>query len=622
MPHLPPSARVAILSFHSHGDRSFLDDRELALVSGDLRHAGIDNDLIVTVLDPSAVGGGPIERRLVETLRGYDCVLFERVWSRALIAWIREQLREKPFVCWQGEHALDDPPADFITEWESRRNIPLLFAWLRGEADAPPPGVHVRMEDGAWAAPIRVTRPDETKPLVYAPNLRPVVINPEALPAQRTFSITGNTGCPFQLDARENPLYVGIRIPSEELGRGCAFCTTGNKYLARPNVETAASVLEQIRYVRGAAPELSLLVLKDQNPFGYLTEVVEQCAAEHVGGFTLLLETRADWFMRNAKRFERALEVALASDMRLAPFLVGVENFSQPELDRFNKGTTAEANVEFLDALWRWKQQYGDALELGHTSFGFILFTPWTSMADLEANLAGIRRTKFDAFRGSLLLSRARLYPDTALYYLARRDGLLAEEFRENEDTSRRYGYYPAAPWRFLHEDVAHFNALAIRLTEMTGSKDQVALFAHLLDAFREARDFREVTAEAVLARYKNGARSTPAPSAKAANGSRAASAPPAMRQRFARLVQPLPLESTFGEGWRFADLVASPGRLQVRLEHAREVPVVVELVPRGQGPCHERSRHYDIRYLGSEVGPAQLAAVDLVAGAIARNDR
>jgi NAD(P)-dependent dehydrogenase (short-subunit alcohol dehydrogenase family) len=38
--------------------------------------------------------------------------------------------------------------------------------------------------------------------------------------------------------------------------------------------------------------------------------VVEDCAAEGVGGFTLLLETRADWFMRNARRFERALEVA------------------------------------------------------------------------------------------------------------------------------------------------------------------------------------------------------------------------------------------------------------------------------------------------------------------------
>ena len=35
------SPTLAILSVHSHGDRSFLDDRELALVSGELA-AGYD----------------------------------------------------------------------------------------------------------------------------------------------------------------------------------------------------------------------------------------------------------------------------------------------------------------------------------------------------------------------------------------------------------------------------------------------------------------------------------------------------------------------------------------------------------------------------------------------------
>src|SRR5262249_4167762 len=159
--------------------------------------------------------------------------------------------------------------------------------------------------------------------------------------------------CPFQLDARENPLYAGVNIP-DDYGRGCAFCTTGNHYDGRPNAETAASVLEQIRYVRAHAPELILLVLKDQNPFGYLTEVVESCAAERLSGFSLLLETRAEWFLRNATRFDRALAIAHGIGVRIAPFLVGIENFSQPELDRFNKGTTVAANIEFIQTLWRW----------------------------------------------------------------------------------------------------------------------------------------------------------------------------------------------------------------------------------------------------------------------------
>src|SRR5262249_20814492 len=153
---------------------------------------------------------------------------------------------------------------------------------------------------------------------------------------------------------------------------------------------------------------------------------------------------------------------------------------SQPELDRYNKGTTAEANIEFIERLWGWRERHGEALDLTSASFGFVLFSPWTTLDDLEANLRAIQRTRFDALRGRVLLSRARLYPDTALYYLAARDGLLIDAHREGEDSSRRYGYYPAHPWRFLHEDVAHFAALATELVERTGGRDETALFARL----------------------------------------------------------------------------------------------------------------------------------------------
>lgn len=44
------SLRVAVLSLHSHDERSFLDDRALALVAGDLRAAGLDVELVVAVL--------------------------------------------------------------------------------------------------------------------------------------------------------------------------------------------------------------------------------------------------------------------------------------------------------------------------------------------------------------------------------------------------------------------------------------------------------------------------------------------------------------------------------------------------------------------------------------------
>lgn len=607
-PRCLPEGRTAILSFHSHGDRSFLDDRELALASGDLAEQGFANDLVLTVLEAEAGRGlTEPEQRLVAFLRDYDLIVYERVWSRELVAWLRASLPDAVFVSCRGEHVLEDPPADVTLDGQLRASVPALVAWLRGRTALPPVGTRIR--DGArFVAPPAVSTGLPT-PTRYAPNLRPRVVNPEALPEKRTFSITGNTGCPFQLDARENPLYQGITIPAQ-YGKGCGFCTTGNAYAARPNQETAGHVLEQLRHVRATAPELDVLVLKDQNPFGYLTEVMTACAEEGVGDFALLLETRADWFLRSARRFERALEMAARARIRISPFLVGIENFSQPELDRFNKGTTAEANIEFLQTLWRWKEAYGDALELGHAAFGFILFSPWTQLEDLRVNLEAIRRTQLHRLRGSLLHSRARLYPDTALYYLARKDGLLTEAFAASEDNSKRYGYYPAHPWRFLHPETEHFARLAAELTDSTGSKDQLRLFECLMKAFDRADDYRSVRAEDVLREYRT-----------AATSSAWEPADPRLRGRFEQLVRPLIFGRPFAGGWRMEELRRQSDTLELSMRHDSDGELRVRIAPRGRGPAYRHSKHYGLAVRGRELAPSQQAALDAVCDAIMKND-
>ncbi len=609
---------LAILTFHSHSDRSFLDDRELATLSGALRHEQIANDLVlVAITGGSQADAADAERNLAELLSGYDPIVYERVWDPEVVARLRDQLPDKTFIGLRGEHELlDDAPADIFCNGEPKQVLAPLVAWLRGERDLPPRGALFRGEQG-WRES-DPSAPVEVRSFPYAPNLRPVILNRDRLPESRTFSVTGNEGCPYQQDARENPLYAGTEIP-QRFGRGCAFCTTGNHYAGRPNEETAASVFEQIRYVREQAPELRLLVLKDQNPFGYLTEVVERCAAESVSGFTLLLETRAEWFLRNAGRFARALQVAGESGIRLAPFLVGIENFSQAELDRFNKGIQAETNFEFLETLWQWKDRYGDALDLGHAAFGFILFSPWTTMRDLEINFAGIQRTRLDRLRGSILLSRARLYEDTALFYLAQRDGLLVDEFESQaDDASRRYGYYPSRPWRHVHSDVAHFAALATELAERNHSRDMLRLFELLLSAFREAgANWRELTAHGLWQRYQSeGTR-------KENRGDRQlAPASEEFLEKFAALIAPLPIQGDFAGGWQIGGVATRPGRVEVEMCHAEEPAVRLELVPRGDGPYLRRSRHYHLRAIGKDLNPSQQRAAETLVDAIVANDR
>lgn len=589
--------KVAIVSFHSHGDRSFLDDRELALTSGDLRRAGIANDLVVAHL-PDGAEEPP--DALVELLAPYDTVVYERVWSRQLVERLRERLPGRTFVACQGEHRLVSPPADLECRGELRRALPALFAWLDGSREAPP---GTRRRAAARWERVEPVRRLTDEPLPWEPNLRPVVLDPSSLDPARPVSVIGNPGCPYQADARDNPLYEGAAIP-EGVGRGCAFCTTGNRYEHSPPAETAARVLDKLRFLRREAPERRRVILKDQNPFGWLVELVERVGSDGLAPLTLMLETRVDWFMRNERRFSRALEEAERADVTLAPYLIGIESFSQAELDRFNKGMRAEDNVAFLERLDAWEAEHPTRLDLAEASFGFVLFSPWTTLEDLRINHEAIQRTGFDRFRGSVLLSRARLYPDTALYWLAERDGLLTERWDdEAADNAARYGYFPGQPWRFADPVVARLSRLATRMSEASRGHDERRLFGALLEAFEADPRASEADVRAALREQP------PMPTEDE------------LRSRLAPLLRPVELDAPFAGGWRIDALSARPNRLRLSVVRAADA-FTVDLVPRSERPAYARTRHYDVRHLGRELGPDARRALDVLAEALRANDR
>ncbi len=458
---------VAVLSLHSHRERSFLDDVSLHEASGALRAAGIANDLFVACL--TAEHAEHEVQRLATALRDYPTIVYERVWSADLIEQLASLLPGARWVRLIGEHELGSARADEVCA--PHELVATIAHLLDRELPASPPAVR--------------------------PNLAPVYVADEDRPLRPSFPIKGSSGCPYSADARENPLFSSLPIPAR-FGRGCSFCTTGNSYEHKKPADALASTLDQLRYLRAEAPHIELLVLRDQNPFAYLTELVEAAEHEKLGPFTLLVESRADWWLQNSKRFERALASARRSSIRIAPFLVGVENFSQPELDRFNKGIAAELNVRFLHQLRAWAEDYAPALDLGQGAFGFILFTPWTTVQDLRENLRWIEDTRLHELRGRLLLSRARLYPDTALYYLAERDGLLVGQYASRaDDASARYGYLPAQPWRFADPEVARIAEVGGAVLERRGHRDELAVFRALLAE-------GEVSIEAVEARLSS----------------------------------------------------------------------------------------------------------------------
>ncbi len=491
MPASPPT-KFAILSLHSHADRSYLGDRELSVLSGELRAEGVACDVVASVVEPDAPGAAL--DALVQALGPYDVVLYQRIFSREIATELRRRLRSHTLVAILGEHVFD-PDADFVLAAPSTDLVLGLLEHLSTGA-ALPAGARPAGQPSAG-------QPERPKQRAFAANLAPLWVGPRPAHADY-FVLHGNAGCPYQRDARENPEFSAVAMP-DGVGRGCGFCAAGNSYEALPLDAALARVLAQLRYVLEHAPHVQRLVLKDQNPFAYLEQLFESAISENLRPFTLLLETRADWFLRARSRVERIAKRLRGSRHRLAPYLVGIENFSPLELARMNKGISVDESVEFLNWLRRLQGRYPDVIDLSQSAFGFVLLTPWTTFRDLELNLDGIVRTRLNELRGELLLSRVRLYSDNALYYLAQRDGLLTERFDdESEDASARYGYFPAAPWRFQDRRVACFSKLARAAHAELGGRDEPKLFAALLDALEFAEDPDAVQLGDVLARFRD----------------------------------------------------------------------------------------------------------------------
>ena len=160
---------------------------------------------------------------------------------------------------------------------------------------------------------------------------------------------------------------------------------------------------------------------------------------------------------------------------------VGFENFSQPELDRLNKGTSVAQNIEAIQLLRRLTTDAPDVFSHDHSAAGFITFTPWTTPDDLLANLRVFRELDFSRFRSDLTCARLRLYPEMPLYHAAARDGLLLE--RMPAGWIETAGYAADHPWRFRSQETAAIHLVTRRLLrEGPAHGDEIEVLARAID--------------------------------------------------------------------------------------------------------------------------------------------
>lgn len=271
----------------------------------------------------------------------------------------------------------------------------------------------------------------------------------------RRLSVYVNPGCPWSADVKANPAYAGVRFPDRGVAmRGCSFCFQDGRYSGLDADSTAGRILVELASWRRLHPGCREVVLWDESPFRFLGLLVDRLASSGMGPMAVCFHARCDHLVKHAGTIIDACALARRSadsGITLVLTLVGFENYSGAELERMNKGYESSMLSQAAAVCRKIADQYPDVFEYDrYRASSFILFTPWTTVSDLQANIEGFRRDGIEEFSTGMGLSRLRLYPNLPITALAASDGLARERMPEDGvNLSGMFGYSFDIPWRF-----------------------------------------------------------------------------------------------------------------------------------------------------------------------------
>lgn len=363
-------------------------------------------------------------------------------------------------------------PGGVQTEWTGE-----VCDWLGW----PPP-------EPADAALVDVAEPDHSCVLLgaLARTIRPMV------------PVVGGPVCLYAEPLAQNPAFAGVDLERAHRAVGCSFC--GERGVPRYRYRTAAEALA-LRQIRRAVETLPAerwsgeFLLTGSAAFLRLRALCEGLLAETLPPLALYFYCRIDELRRKAEAIDALLPRLAAAGHSIHLFAMGVENFSPAENQRFNKGLTDEDIALAFARLERWEREWPQAFGFrAHGGFSFILYTPWTTIADLRTNLAAARRYAFEE-SPHFFASRLQLFPRRPITLLAERDGLLAPEFADPAFAAYDSGCIvepgqEELPWRFREPAVAAVYAASLRIAPPAAlagddplSRRVAALVAALPDA-------------------------------------------------------------------------------------------------------------------------------------------
>ena len=270
---------------------------------------------------------------------------------------------------------------------------------------------------------------------------------------------------------------------------GCSFCVRPEEAPGAwdlPEAELEAH-LTAVRDTVPAAPGRLAVRLVGEPALARLERLVEALVGLRFRDVDWLLDARADALVAERERLAAAALRLEGTGNRLHVALIGIESFSADELARLNKGVDPLTNLDAARTLLELEQRCPTTFSFReHGGLSLILFTPWTSRADLSGNLRLLHVTGLEPLCGKVFTSRLRLVPGLPLTARARHDGLLVEAYDDPLlDTASRNLYDPELPWRFAAPALEPACRLMLRFPGTAPADDPLAapVAAALADA-------------------------------------------------------------------------------------------------------------------------------------------
>ncbi|MBM4386358.1 MAG: hypothetical protein FJ088_01385 [Deltaproteobacteria bacterium] len=265
--------------------------------------------------------------------------------------------------------------------------------------------------------------------------------------------------CEYRKSIGTNPYYDEVDLSGALFRHGCAFCyNTALKSApySRDPFELLFLQLDRFLAASGDYPEPRRFMILGSPIIHRIEEFFDRLIVKRFPPGTFLISCRVNELCDYGDEIERVLSKIEKSGHSLHIWNIAVENFSRAERERLNKNIDDRTISRAYRFVKKWSDAYPDVFGFRqHGGFSFILFTPWTTIEDLEINLKRAKRYGVE-WGWRFLKSKLQLLPGYPISLLAEHDGLTVDSYRDLPYDAGVIQSWQVKdlPWKYRHQEI------------------------------------------------------------------------------------------------------------------------------------------------------------------------